>query len=80
MDREPALAGAHAGVRGGRVIGQVRAAFEVVLAEPRAREPLAHDRDMLGLPVVRGAGKRDLLVAHRIALGGAAFEQRQDLH
>ena len=79
VDRLPAVAGAHARLGRGRVIGQVRAAFEVVLAEPGARQPAAHHREMGRLAVVRRAGERDLLVRHRIALGGAALDQRQDL-
>ena len=80
VDREPAVAGAHAGMGGRRVVGQVGAAFEVVLAKPGAREPAAHDLHMGRLTVVRRAGKRDLLVGHRMTLGSAGFDQRQNLN
>ena len=56
------------------------AAFEVVLTEIGALEPAAHDLHMGGLPVVRGAGERDLLLAHCVTLGGASLEQRQNLN
>ena len=76
----PLLAGAHAVVGGARVIGQVGAAFEVVLAEAGALEPAAHHLHMGRLAVVRGAGDGNLLIGHRMALGGTGLDQRQHLH
>ena len=57
----------------------MRAAFERAFVISGFGEHRAHRRDMGLAAGVRGAGKRDLVVAEAEAIGGAAFDERQGL-
>jgi len=55
------------------------AAFERALVEAEARQPGPHHVDVHRLAAVRGAGQRQLGLAHAEALGRAALQQHQRL-
>ncbi len=61
----------------GRLVRRpVRAAFQILDAEPDAMQPARHRLDMARLGIVRGGGERDLRGAELEAVGRARFHQR----
>ena len=57
----------------------MRPAFERRLIETRLAQHRAGKLDMFGFAIVRGAGKREFLIAEAESIGRTAFDQRKRL-
>ena len=63
----------------GAVIGLMRAAAQICLAQPQIGQPALRHIDMQMRALMAGAGQRDLRVGQPRSLGSPAFQQRQSL-